>query len=234
MMVVIRRPDEQASEVCSATPPILAFRFAIRTEGLTEGQKASILDTRMFIRLQQDHQTVDMGQTELDVSDNGQLPGEPSAKRTLTVLVRVAPESVKWIAKNVKAEYVDLTVSGSALCLIEPQHQLRWEPIHGEAGETPCKFRIPLAVISPLVKPRTYRGQRQRPSMDPFAILREQGAKGLRDRLNGESIETLRATVRSYVLDPSRRSHKWTNKDKLVELIVARVSGESERGKVFL
>jgi len=58
--------------------------------------------------------------------------------------------------------------------------------------------------------------------------------QGLRQRLESEGVETLRAIVRSYVLDPSRRSHKWTDKDRLVGLIVSRVTGESERGKVFL
>jgi hypothetical protein len=188
----------------------------------------------MSIRLRLDHQTVDMGQTELDVSTNGSLPGVANSEHTLRIFVRVAPESVRWIAKSVKAEYIDMAVSGSALCLIEPEHTLRWEPICGELGETQYKFSIPLSAVRPLIGPRTRRGQRQRPSLDPFVVLRETGAQGLRERLEAESVETLRSIVRSYVLDPSRRSHRWTDKDRLIELIASRALGESERGKVFL
>jgi len=234
MKVVIRRHEEQPSEVSSSTPPILAFRFAIRAEGLSLGQTANILDTRMFIQVQADHQQVDLGQTELDVTENGSAPRNPDSEQTLKVLVRVAPESAKWIAKNVKAETVDVAVSGSALCLIEPEHALRWEPLRSDAGEAQYRFRIPSSAVRPSLGPRTRRVRRPRPSLDPFAVLREAGMQGLRQRLESEGVEMLRAVVRSYVLDPSRRSHKWSDKDRLVDLIVSRVTGESERGKVFL
>jgi hypothetical protein len=234
MTVVALNSSNSASEVASLVPPILKLRFGIKAEGLSTGQSASILDTRLFMRLQRDHQTLDIGQTEFDVTDNGALLSSDKAVKPITVLVRVAPETAKWIAKNVKTEYLDLSVTGSALCLVEPEHGLQWEPIRAENREAAFPLRIPLSDVLRLLQRRSPRGNHRRPTVDPFAVLKEHGEQGLRDRLDGESLETLRAIVQSLVLDPSRRSHKWVNRDKLIDLIVSRVASESERGKVFL
>jgi hypothetical protein len=234
MTVVVQDTSGSASEVASVVPPILKLRLGIRAEGLSAGQSASVLDTRLFMRLQRDHQTLDIGPTEFDVTDNGAVLSSDQTVKPIAVLVRIAPEAAKWIARNIKTEYFDLSVTGSALCLVEPEHGLHWEPIRGENREAAFALRIPVSSLPKLSRPRSPRVNRSRPTVDPFAVLKEHGEQGLRNRLNGESLEALRAIVRSFVLDPSRRSHKWVNRDKLIDLIVSRVASESERGKVFL
>jgi hypothetical protein len=234
MTVVVQDSSNSASEVASVVPPILKLRLGIRAEGLSTGQSVSVLDTRLFMRLQRDHQILDIGQTEFDVTDNGAVLSNDKMVKPIAVLVRIAPEAAKWIAKNMKTEYLDLSVTGSALCLVEPEHGLHWEPIRGENREAAFALRIPVSSLLKLSRQRGPPISRQRPTVDPFAILKEHGEQGLRDRLDDESLETLRAIVRGFVLDPSRRSHKWVSRDKLIDLIVSRVAGESERGKVFL
>lgn len=71
------------------------------------------------------------------------------------------------------------------------------------------------------------------PSINPFEIVREVGREGLDKRLGSLGLEELLQIVKYYGLDPSRRSHKWKNPDRVRELIVERVYDKSVQGDVF-
>lgn len=68
---------------------------------------------------------------------------------------------------------------------------------------------------------------------DPFALLREHGEEGLRARLGGLELGALRQLVRQHRLDPARISARWTNRERVVELIVTQVRARTDHGKAF-
>jgi hypothetical protein len=74
----------------------------------------------------------------------------------------------------------------------------------------------------------------QRPiDVDVFGVFSQGGEKALRDRLNSLELNALRRIVRLHGLDPSKLAEKWKNKDRLVNLIIERVSVRSDKGKAF-
>ncbi len=70
-------------------------------------------------------------------------------------------------------------------------------------------------------------------AIDPFMILREQGQSGLRARLHVLDLEALRTVVRSHRLDPGRIASRWTDRERLVELIVEQVAARASLGRAF-
>lgn len=68
---------------------------------------------------------------------------------------------------------------------------------------------------------------------DPFAIYRAGGEPGLRAALEGADLPTLRAIIRSRLLDPARISARWTARDRLVALIVDQVKARANHGRAF-
>lgn len=70
-------------------------------------------------------------------------------------------------------------------------------------------------------------------AMDPFTILREQGKSGLRARMLLLDLEALRTLVRSHRLDPGRIASRWTDRERLVELIVEQVQARAGLGRAF-
>ena len=72
------------------------------------------------------------------------------------------------------------------------------------------------------------------PLPDPYAVLRQEGETGLRARLGTTEIAGLRQIVRAHRLDPARISARWTNRERLVELIVEQVCAHAEHGKAFV
>lgn len=74
----------------------------------------------------------------------------------------------------------------------------------------------------------------QRPvDVDVFGIFSQGGEKALRDRLNSLELNALRRIVRHHSLDPSKLAEKWKNKERLINLIIDRVSARIDKGKAF-
>ena len=74
----------------------------------------------------------------------------------------------------------------------------------------------------------------QRPiDVDVFEIFSQGGERALRDRLNSLELNALRRIVRHHGFDPSKLAEKWKNKERLIDLIIDRVSARSEKGKAF-
>jgi hypothetical protein len=68
---------------------------------------------------------------------------------------------------------------------------------------------------------------------DPFALLRDTGEHGLRERLAQLDLPGLRQVVRLNRLDPARISARWTNRERLVDLVVSQVRARADHGKSF-
>ena len=87
------------------------------------------------------------------------------------------------------------------------------------------------------IPPRRGEGTGERapatPLPDPFALLRDQGADGLRERLDTLDLAALRQIIRAHRLDPARISARWTTRERLVALIVDQVRARADHGKAF-
>jgi hypothetical protein len=68
---------------------------------------------------------------------------------------------------------------------------------------------------------------------DPFHMFRQHGDAGLRSHLEQLDIAALRQIVRAHRLDPARISARWTNRDRVVSLIVDQVRARSNHGRAF-
>ena len=99
---------------------------------------------------------------------------------------------------------------------------------------------------SPSVPGKTRRGHVSRPHdaetptapppdplPDPFALLRERGEEQLRERLDALDLAALRQMVRAHRLDPARISARWSNRERLIALIVDQVRVRADHGKAF-
>lgn len=81
------------------------------------------------------------------------------------------------------------------------------------------------------VKARTKRESVLIP--DVFTIFSQGGEEALRAVLDPLELPVLRKVVSQHGLDPSKLAVKWRNKERLVQLIMDRVLGRSEKGKTF-
>jgi hypothetical protein len=69
--------------------------------------------------------------------------------------------------------------------------------------------------------------------VDPFAVLRDEGENALRAHLEAFTTSDLQGIIRAHRLDPARISARWTNRARLVDLIVAQVRARADHGKAF-
>jgi hypothetical protein len=69
--------------------------------------------------------------------------------------------------------------------------------------------------------------------LDPFRVLRDQGEKGLQDALEPLDLAELRALVRRHRLDPARISARWTQRERVIQLIVTQVRAYAGYGTAF-
>lgn len=60
------------------------------------------------------------------------------------------------------------------------------------------------------------------------------GPDGLRTWLADQSLELLRTLIRSYKLDPAKKTSGWRDGTQLAEFIVERVAQRIQQGQVFL
>jgi hypothetical protein len=77
------------------------------------------------------------------------------------------------------------------------------------------------------------RGEGPGERSDPFALLRDRGEAHLRTHLAALDLPALRQIIRVHRLDPARISARWTNRERLVALIVDQVRARADHGKAF-
>lgn len=69
--------------------------------------------------------------------------------------------------------------------------------------------------------------------VDPFTVYRAQGADHLRATLEALDLPSLRTIIRTHRLDPARITARWTNRDRLIALIVDQVKARANHGRAF-
>ena len=83
--------------------------------------------------------------------------------------------------------------------------------------------------------PRLPSLPRSRPLLcDPFRELGERGEDGFGHWLREQDGTTLRAMIRSYGLDPGKKTIGWRDGDQLAAFIAERVIQRLQQGQVFL
>jgi len=70
--------------------------------------------------------------------------------------------------------------------------------------------------------------------INPISIFTEGGEDGLIKALKPLSSTQLINIIKKYGFDPSRKSHRWRKKERLIDLIVQRIKSSTSRGDVFL
>ncbi len=68
---------------------------------------------------------------------------------------------------------------------------------------------------------------------DIFQIFAEGGEPALRQKLETLELKTLKGIVRQHGFDSSKLAEKWRKKERLLNLIIERVSARSDKGRVF-
>lgn len=69
---------------------------------------------------------------------------------------------------------------------------------------------------------------------DIATVYSEGGEIALRQKLEQLEIGELRAIIRRHGYDSAKLAEKWKNKDRLLNLIIGRVSARTEKGQVFI
>ena len=64
-------------------------------------------------------------------------------------------------------------------------------------------------------------------------IFSNDGEQVLRGKLEHFELKTLIQIVRQHGFDPSKLAEKWKNKERLINLIIERVTARNDKGKVF-
>ena len=68
---------------------------------------------------------------------------------------------------------------------------------------------------------------------DPVAVLRVEGAPGLRSRLSGLNLEQLKDMVAQYGMDPGKLVMKWKTWDRVADRIVEMSASRAQKGDAF-
>ena len=77
------------------------------------------------------------------------------------------------------------------------------------------------------------RRRRTPAAFDPVAVLRVEGAPGLRSRLSGLDLEQLKDMVAQYGMDPGKLVMKWKTWDRVVDRIVEMSVNRAQKGDAF-
>ena len=69
--------------------------------------------------------------------------------------------------------------------------------------------------------------------LDIYQIFAEGGEEALRQKLEALDLTALKGIIRLHGFDPGKLAEKWRKRDRLLKLIVDRVSARRDKGKVF-
>jgi hypothetical protein len=117
------------------------------------------------------------------------------------------------------------------------------EAIAAEARRRPSFLRsLELALDLPKVRKRTPSPKssasprphrRAAAALDPFRVLRDEGADALRAQLADLTLDQLRDVVAQYRIEPYALAMKWKTPNRLVELIADTIVQRSRKGEAF-
>jgi hypothetical protein len=75
---------------------------------------------------------------------------------------------------------------------------------------------------------------RKESQIDISKVLSEEGPESLKQKLDQLDCNELRIIVRNNGFDPSKLAAKWKNKQRLINLIMERISSRKEKGQSFI
>lgn len=98
------------------------------------------------------------------------------------------------------------------------------------------RLRAALSELSPPATPRPQKApDTQKANLpDVHAEMASRGESEFRLWLLGQSREVLKAVIRSEDIDPTRRTAKWKEVDKLADYIAESLKSRQQRGASFL
>jgi hypothetical protein len=70
-------------------------------------------------------------------------------------------------------------------------------------------------------------------ALDPFDLMRAEGEDQLRARLDEVDAAALHRIIRAHRLDPARLSVRWSDRERLIALIMDQVRARADHGKAF-
>jgi len=85
----------------------------------------------------------------------------------------------------------------------------------------------------PIVSRKKKKMEEPTIDFDIFQIFAEGGEQALQQKLENLDLRTLKKIVSQHSFDTSKLAEKWLNKERLVNLILDRVSARSDKGRVF-
>ena len=100
------------------------------------------------------------------------------------------------------------------------------------AGE-PAAATAPAPRKAPTSRPAARRTKRAPGPFDPFAVYRDGGESGLRERLAPLENEQLKDVIAEHAMDYDRLAMRWRTPKKLQDRIVERVRALTTKGDVF-
>ncbi len=113
--------------------------------------------------------------------------------------------------------------------------QLSDQPMSQAAQQTPAQPTRKAKTSASANAGKAGKAADTQPTMppDPFKVMRAKGEVGLRATLDALDLSTLRVIVRAHRLDPARISARWTNRDRVIALIIEQTRARLNHGKAF-
>ncbi|MEE2031356.1 hypothetical protein [Rhodococcus chondri] len=143
----------------------------------------------------------------------------PAAATSLVALVRVIADEAARSPRFANALVAALSIPAEA------------STAPGGAA-APVKRSAP-GKPHPSGKPPVRRGKRAAGPFDPFAVFREGGEAGLRDKLAPLDVDALKDIIAEHAMDYDRLAMRWRTPSKLRDRIVERVKALATKGDVF-
>lgn len=95
------------------------------------------------------------------------------------------------------------------------------------------EFAAKLAQILGDVSTERARTKRAPAALDPVVVIQKDGDAGLREKLQGMTLDQLRDIVSEYGMDNAHLVMKWTKPERVIEHILATASARARKGDAF-
>jgi hypothetical protein len=104
----------------------------------------------------------------------------------------------------------------------------------GNIEENPELLKdIGLNLVDVPVKKRKTKAEELSVEFDIFEVFAQGGEQALRQKLNPLELRTLKRIIAQHGFDSSKLAEKWRTKERLVNLIIDRVTARSDKGRIF-
>lgn len=104
--------------------------------------------------------------------------------------------------------------------------------IEEEANANPT-FAAKIARVLGDETPARTRTRRAPAALDPIAVIQMEGDGGLRQKLEGMTLDQLRDIVSEHGMDKSHLVMKWTKRERVIEHILVTADARARKGDAF-